>query len=584
MKYVYNIIVSLFLILLPTKGLAQSALPFSELKTYVNSGRDATDVLNKALQKCAELNKKQLILPKGRYDFNLNNASKMGIKYVNLHHFTFDAQGSEFVFHGEGMAVVINLCDDLTLKNFSIDWEHPFTYQVKTVRSTKDYLDIMINSSHPSYTIENGKLFFISENWKKPAASWNINLYDAKNHEIAYKTHDNPLGNIFEQFSVSLNDSTVRLYGKTPLEPEIGSIAVIHTDVSHYDAITIEISKDILLQNIPIYYSPGRGVLAQHVENITLDNTAACTNSRKQRVFSTTFDNAHFNNCKGLIKIQNCKPTGMGDDAINIHGRYYKIIRKHNDSQVEVVVPDASISKDEELWVLPRRNHQRIDTLTVIESKETAKAPNYRTFILTFNKKLPRFIKEGDCLESKTWTPSVIIRNCTFGKKNRARGILVTTPQKVSIRDNYFRTAGAAILIEGDMGMWMESGGCRNITIENNIFEDCLTSGSENGTSGEWGEAIITVTPQETVSFNRNNPYHRGIKIRNNIFKTFDIPILHARYADIEFSNNKLTKTDSYAPYAYQQSVLFLESCPIINEYGNSWNDFPVKAKRISIK
>lgn len=113
--------------------------------------------------------------------------------------------------------------------------------------------------------------------------------------------------------------------------------------------------------------------------------------------------------------------------------------------------------------------------------------------------------------------------NCRILKKHRARGILVTTPGKVVIENNYFRTAGAAILIEGDIKQWYESGACENVQIRNNVFEDCFTSGHE------WGEAVITITPSYRPDSDTALCYHKNIHITNNIFRHYDYALLYAR-------------------------------------------------------
>ncbi|MFH1268636.1 MAG: hypothetical protein ABIK89_23165 [Planctomycetota bacterium] len=74
--------------------------------------------------------------------------------------------------------------------------------------------------------------------------------------------------------------------------------------------------------------------------------------------------------------------------------------------------------------------------------------------------------------------------------------ILLTTPEKTVIEKNYFRTAGTAILIEGDTSFWYESGANTDVVVRNNVFEDCLTSGGSGpGIRGQWGNAIISITP-----------------------------------------------------------------------------------------
>ena len=70
------------------------------------------------------------------------------------------------------------------------------------------------------------------------------------------------------------------------------------------------------------------------------------------------------------------------------------------------------------------------------------------------------------------------------------RGILISTPGKVIVEDNYFATAGTPILIEGDTSHWFESGGTEDVLIRNNVFDNCLTSGAETDERWQWGAAV----------------------------------------------------------------------------------------------
>lgn len=151
----------------------------------------------------------------------------------------------------------------------------------------------------------------------------------------------------------------------------------------------------------------------------------------------------------------------------------------------------------------------------------------------------------------------------------------MTTPEKVLIENNYFRTAGTAILIEGDVDHWYESGANQDLTIRNNVFEDCLSSGSETGGKWEWGEAIITITPSYQPQNETCLPYHTNIRIENNLFKTFDIPLLRARsIGNLVFSGNKIEHTRTYKPFAWQRAAFWLDGCREVLIKDNSYDAF----------
>lgn len=155
-------------------------------------------------------------------------------------------------------------------------------------------------------------------------------------------------------------------------------------------------------------------------------------------------------------------------------------------------------------------------------------------------------------------------------EKNRARGILVTTPEKVLIEDNYFRTAGTAILIEGDLDYWFESGANSNVNICNNTFEDCLTSGNRDESRGQWGDAVITITPSHKPQNNQEEPYHKNINIKNNLFKIFDAPLVRARSVR-NFVFSKIRSKNKYLSTIYMaKSAFMLDGCRDVVIKGNT--------------
>lgn len=108
------------------------------------------------------------------------------------------------------------------------------------------------------------------------------------------------------------------------------------------------------------------------------------------------------------------------------------------------------------------------------------------------------------------------------------------------------------------------SGSHNDLTIRNNVFEDCNTSGEE------WGTAIITITPSHHPAAVTTEPYHKNIHIENNIFKTFDIPLVKARSVrNLTFTNNQIIKTSTYNPFSSQKSSFLLDGCRDVVISGN---------------
>ena len=68
--------------------------------------------------------------------------------------------------HGRMQPFTLDHCRNITLKNFSVDWEIPLTAQGIVTQSTSEYLEIEIDSHQYPYIIENKRLTFVGEGWK----------------------------------------------------------------------------------------------------------------------------------------------------------------------------------------------------------------------------------------------------------------------------------------------------------------------------------------------------------------------------------------------------------------------------------
>ena len=558
-----------------TCGYAQKTLQITDFGVNPDSWNDAVPAIKKAVNACRGQEYVTINFPKGRYDLWPSRcegepAVTTGFDLKELKNVIIEGNGSELIFHGCIQIALINSCENISFQNFSVDWERPFISQAEIVQATDDYLDVRIDKTRYPYIIENGKVMFTGEGWKFPVK--NYNLFDKERKEIVPQSWDNMFKDIFNQAAEERDDGIVRFTGNPIVKPDRGTIVNLASDRNQINAQGIRIvqSKNTLLKNLIIYHALGHGVFGEMSENITMDNASMTANEAKGRVFSILADASHFVNCKGIIKVENCAHTGMGDDFINVHGRNVLIKAIVDVKTIESKPDGRYMQPGDEIWFVDQLTAQRGE-IRVVESVKAVYTDNQPTgYRISFTNDLPKGTKVNDFIENKTWTASLELRNCRILKKHRARGILVTTPKDVVIENNYFRTAGAAILIEGDMDYWFESGANTNVKIRNNVFEDCLTSGNANGNRWEWGEAVITITPSHRPLNVNAEPYHKNIVIQNNVFKVFDAPLVRARSVrSLHFTGNEIIKTDTYRPYTWQKSAFLLDGCRDVLIRGN---------------
>ena len=543
-----------------------------------DSGAAANGAFARALEACGG-HDAVIIFPRGRYDFHPDPDSEQTIAMAlrGARNIVVDGGGSEFVFHGRMKVFHVEDCENVTLRNFSTDWDRPYISQGEFVAVTPQYVDLRIDRSQYSYVIEQGHIRFTGEGWSAGVVDSYMNIYDKATGNIAYRTRDSHTGNIFNGEAEQVAPDVVRFHGsilerEVPVRP--GQIITLYHGTYILTGIELCYSRDITLEDITLYHTLSNGVYGYRCENITLHRVSTTPRTEKGRVFSTVADASHFTCCRGRILIDGCAHAGQGDDFMNVRGTYSRIESFKDRRTVLIDGRGWTMGATDTLWVVDRETMRRDAELVV-------RRINKRNggYEVEFTDAVPAEVSEGMFLENKTWTPELVVRNCRFEKKNRARGMLVTTPRRVVIENNYFNTAGAAILIEGDLDHWFESGSHTDLTIRNNRFVNCCTSGCETGDRWEWGEAPITISP----SFRPDSPdspsYHRNITICDNTFECFDAPVLFARSVEnLRFERNRLKSTFDYEPFLWQRSTLRLDGCRRVTVRGNRVaKDFPAR-------
>lgn len=527
---------------------------------------DVSVAVRRALDYCKGRPGTTLRFPKGRYDFwpTYAHGEKWGVGFdlYRQHQLTIDGGGSEFIFHGLMSVVRMDSCSEIKICNFSVDWERPFISQAEIVGATDSCLDVKIDREKYPYIVENDTLQFIGEGWKLPAMDNYGTLYDKEKKEVVYNTWDMSLGEIFQKPAEVLPDGTVRFHAAPKIRPVSGTyVSLFHLKYSA-PGFSILNSRNVLMKDIILFHALGHGVYGVRTENITMERMNMTVNDAKGRVFSVVADASHFVNCKGKIKVEHCTHTGQGDDFINVHGRYIRVDRVIDTKTIEVDKEGYYINCGDSLWFIFPDMPQRKIVRKVKDISPSAIDKPIPGYVVSFTQDLPVSIVAGYYLENRTWTAGLELRGCKILKRNRARGVLVTTPQEVIIENNYFHTAGTAILVEGDMDYWYESGAIEKMNICNNVFDDCLTSGNKRGDRWQWGEAIITVTPSHQPQTVFDLPYHRNIRISDNVFKVFDTPLLRARSVEgLYFGNNNIIRTRTYQPYTWQKNSFLLDGC-----------------------
>lgn len=541
-------------------AIAVNAQQKIDMSAYNITGvKDVTPIVYKAIK--AIKGEATLVFPKGTYHFYPEKAvgkfhsmtnHDNGYKYFafpleGFKNLTIDGQGSEFIFHDQIIPFLVENSQNITLKNFSIDWEIPFYIQATVLQSDSAKSNMTVEFTPWSQYKTEGKGIAITANKQYLPFLGEDMYFNPKTKAVTYKAQDylmawqadrevvaNKIAGKDRQFNITTR------FDKRP--PIVGQVGIYKGNFGYNrlcPAIHIIKSANVNAFDINVYHAGGMGLLAEKSADVHLNRFNVKLREGTDRLVTTTADATHFCNVKGKLLIENCLFENMLDDATNVHGTYIK----------------AYEVKGKE--VLARLNHmqqtgyefgQAGDTLQIVDGQTLLPKGNVIIDKVEYiNERFSKFtlkeasdnLAEGDGLENITWYPELIFRNNVV-QNNRARSILISVPKKVTIENNSFSSMMTAILFEGDMLDWYESGAVKDVTIKNNTFLDCGYGGGNY--------PVIWVNPRQH-KFLAEQPYEQNIRIENNTFRHFDRLLLKANSVNgLSFVNNVIEPSDKYIP------------------------------------
>ena len=517
---------------------------------------------------------------KARYDFYPHDAQQreyyvsnhdqnqpkiIGICLEEWNNLTLDGDGSEFIFHGQMLPLAIVNSSDVTLKDFTIDFENPHIAQVEVIDNDENEGITFRVEPWVNYRInEDGIFETYGEGWEYQR--YTGIAFEKESRHIVYQTSD-----------LWIDTKEVKEVGERQLHAphwkdkrlKNGTIVAMRTWQRPAPGIFLDHSNNTIIDKVTVHYAEGMGLLAQRCCDIRLKHFNVCLRENDARYFTTQADATHFSQCKGLIQSEHGLYEGMMDDAINVHGIYLKVKERRNDNSLICSYEHNQAwgfawgDSGDSVCFVKSKTMEMLNHINIIKEikpydKEIVKG--CKEFIITFEKNLPDEIQAEASfgIENLSWTPEVIFRH-NLVRNNRARGALFSSPLRTICTDNIFdHTSGTAILLCGDCNGWYESGAVRDLLIKNNTFINALTN------MFQFTNAVISIYPEIPDLENQKSYFHGGKKgaivIEKNHFITFDKPLLYAKSVKgLIFRKNKVTRNNDYQPFHWNQEEILLE-------------------------
>ena len=444
---------------------------------------------------------------------NPDQTKHIGLWLKGLKNITIDGKGAHLITHGEMTSFVIDGCENITLKNFTVTAADPTVPELTATEVGDRHITVRI---HPQskYLIKDGTFSFVGDSWTLSEGI--AQSYDPEK-DITWRSWS-PLPGL--QKAIELEPNLLRFTYNTKPQATPGMIFQMRDGIRDEACGLIQYSKNVTLEDVHLAFLGNFGLVGQMSENITYRNLTFAPETGSGRTCAGFADFVQMSGCKGLILIENSRFTGAHDDPINIHGTHLAVTDFLSPNEIVVKYMHHQTYGFQSF--LPGNEIEFIDPYSLLPlasfKVKKSKMKSEREIIVTLDKSVPDSIRKKPelVIENVTHTPEVIIRN-NFFSRIPSRGLLVSTRRKILIENNtFFRMQMSGILIADDARSWFESGMVRDVTIRNNNFIEC-------------NEPVILIAPENS----QNKGYvHRNITIANNRFKLIGKNAVSARSVD----------------------------------------------------
>ncbi len=438
--------------------------------------------------------------PRGRRPVCLFMRGKKGI--------TVEGNGASIIVHGVMTPLLFDGCDDLILRNFTVDYAHPTMSEFTIEEALGDRRYRIRIAPDTLYDLVDApcgrRILWHSERGKSGAYLWQCDYRD----DMVLSMRKDPSTEFTQMMGT--DSDTVR-FPIIPLfsaiEPDPADDRVLTVTLANPNAyfpvgMTVQSRhtqreqvggafvgcRRVTCEHLTIHAMHGLGLLGQFCEDMTYDGLTITP--APGRTAASNADFFHFSGCSGLVTIRHCTASDGHDDFVNAHGTHLKVIEVDGTRLRVRFMHVASrgfqaVFPDDEIDFIDRETLLPYGSATV----RAATLADDTDHILELTS--PADVRVGDVIENAARTPTLHIHHNRFGPST-GRGILCTTRRPVLIEDNvFYKTGGNVLCIEDDCNFWYESGYTTDVIFRGNEIIEC-----GYGSLGRGAVPVISVNPQ----------------------------------------------------------------------------------------
>ncbi|MDR3465211.1 MAG: right-handed parallel beta-helix repeat-containing protein [Xanthobacteraceae bacterium] len=455
---------------------------------------------------------------------------KQPLAFKQLNGFALNGNGAQLINTTRGTTLLVSGSNHVTIRDLTIDYD-PLPFTQGTIASFDHAaLQIMVKVD-PGYPDDPAFLSTITDGFLKVMDRGSRALKaGARDFLTPSKVERVAEGVIRVHLRWSANDTF-----PSQLPVAVGDAVAITNGFAH--AVVVDGSTATTFSNVNLFASPGMGILenggpgAMTLRKVSIVPGPRPKGATSDRLVSTNSDGSHFITVEHGPTMEDCSFANTSDDAVNVHGFYYYVVRKTGPGRYTLTPKwDIGLAAGDEIESCERGTFRSLGQ-TRITQLTKRHAPELKTEIAKiWNGKSPPTqpdliyevvlqqdlpLKVADAVTSLSRIGSgTAIRRCSF---HACGHVVVKSPNSV-VEDCQFSYSSTIALQAGsDIGYWSESGFAENLTFRNNRFIRCITGANAlTAGNGALGTIYIGMSGPEGAKGFSNNFQNRNVTIAGN--------------------------------------------------------------------
>ena len=457
---------------------------------------------------------------------NAGGSKEVVFPLLNKKNLTLDGNGASFLFHGRLFPFILQGCEQVTLRDFSVDFAFPRAYRADVLEAGKQYLELQIDKEKYPYEIADGELIYCLEEGKfQPVDTYLFNV-DAKPgrmygerpvfyqmvHLVTREKERTFADDKLETTAVPAGKNRIRFWykeGSNKMFYEKGDRLALHFEPDRRnDTFFLEDCRKIMFDGVKIYRGCGMGIVAQLCEDIKLTKLHIGCRKDREDVISTTADAIMLIDCTGKVTLDHSYIAQSLDDGVNVHGTYLPIESANGH------ILTCRLGHREQEGFNPLKAGERIavadgrtlETLAELTVAETALGPDRKQIEARVCQPVPETVKAGDLIYNLDRMPELEFTENEF---YQVPSLLFGSGKRSYFARNRVNTRLEALRLGDLAGDWYEASRKKELIVEENVFDHCA----------EWYSSSPVISAFE--SLHQESPkrdIHQNLIFRKNRF------------------------------------------------------------------